>query len=419
MFTSFPSRRPASLAGAAIALVLSLGACTADTTTTSAGGSEAASTTGGEAPVTDGAAQVQVTLAADGVDTCSLNFSKAPAGPVTFTVTNVSSTAISEVELQNDLKILGEKENLAPGLPASSFTVTLDGGDYTVYCPGADPETQTFTVTGDAAAEPSGSTSELLTQGSADYAAWVISQAEDLQTGVDGLKDAVDSGDVEAAKAAYIQARPFYEKIESDVGGFVMPGFDPTDNAGNLDYLIDMRESSLDEEVGWSGFHAVERDLWKSEEITDDTKTYAADLSTNVGKLVEVVKGLEYRPEDLANGAASLLEEVQSNKITGEEEAFSHIDLADFSGNVEGAKQAFANLQPGLEQIDPDLSQEVADEFGKVDEELNKYRDASAPGGFITWDEKNREKHAKDLSQSVLSLQQPLQKIAEKVATAN
>ena len=93
-------------------------------------------------------------LDSSGSDTCAADFTTAPAGPVTFTVENVSASGITEVELQNELKILGEKENLAPGLPASSFTVTLDGGTYTLYCLGATPETQTFTVTGQAAASP-------------------------------------------------------------------------------------------------------------------------------------------------------------------------------------------------------------------------------------------------------------------------
>ncbi len=273
-------------------------------------------------------------------------------------------------------------------------------------------------MTGQAAAAPTGSTASLLSQGTKDYATWVVGQSDEMQVAVGNLKTAVDSGDVAKAKAAYVQARPFYEKIESDVEGFVMPGFKVGDNKGNLDYLIDMRASNLDEKVGWSGFHAVERDLWKAGKITDGTKKYAADLETNVGKLVDVVKTLTFKPEDLANGAAALLEEVQSGKITGEEEEFSHTDLVDFAANVEGARQAFAYLQPGLEKIDPDLMTSVVTQFGNVDAELAKLRDAAAPGGYLPWNEANRAKHRKALSQAVLALQQPMQKIAEKVATA-
>jgi iron uptake system component EfeO len=416
------SRKYRALAGAGAVIVLatSLTAC-ATGTAPNAGTSATASGSapgGTSAPVADGVAQVKVTLTADGGDRCTADFLTAPAGPVTFTVQNINSTAITEVELQSELKILGERENLAPGLPAAGFTVTLDGGQYTLYCLGATPETQTFTVTGQAAAAPTGSTATLLNAGSKEYGTWVTGQAEEMKIAVANLKAAVDSGDLAKAQAAYIQARPFYEKIESDVEGFVMPGFAVDDNAGNLDYLIDMRASNLDEKVGWSGFHAVERDLWKAARISAATKKYAADLDSNVTKLVDVVKTLTFKPEDLANGAAALLEEVQSGKITGEEEEFSHIDLMDFAANVEGARQAFAYLQPGLEKIDAALVTQVVTEFGNVDAALSKLRDKGSPGGYIPWTEENRDKYAKELSQAVLALQQPMQKIAEKVATA-
>lgn len=412
-------RRVALGVGAAMALAVGLSGC-AGSPAPAAPGSTTASSAGadGAAPVSNGAAQVALSLTGDNGGTCVLDHSSAPAGPVTFTVTNVSATGITEVELQSELKIIGEKENLAPGLPASTFTVTLGGGSYNVYCPGAATDLVPFTVTGDAAPAPSGSTQELLAKGATEYEAWVVSQTEEMLTSVKTLAGAVDSGDLAAAKAAYANSRPFYEKIESDVEGFVLPGFELDDSAGSLDYRIDMRASSLDESVGWTGYHAVERDLFKSGKITATTKKYASDLVDNVGKLLEVVKTLEFKPEDLANGAAALLEEVQSNKITGEEEEFSHLDLMDFAYNVEGAKQAFAFLQPGLEKVDASLAEQVVAEFKKLDVALDTYRDDSALGGYLSWTPANREKHSKGLSQTVLSLQQPLAKIAEKVATA-
>jgi iron uptake system component EfeO len=406
-------------AGAAITLAVTLAGCASSAPTAPTGGPASAPVGGdGLAPVSNGAAQVALSLTADGGGTCTLDHTSAPAGPVTFTVTNVSATGITEVELQSDLKILGEKENLAPGLPASTFTVTLGGGTYNLYCPGAATELVPFTVTGDAAPSPTGSTQQLLAKGATDYAAWVVSQTEEMQTSVKALAGAIDSGDLAKAKTAYAQSRPFYEKIESDVEGFVLPGFKLDDSAGSLDYRIDMRASSLDDKVGWMGYHAIERDLFSTGKITATTKKYATDLVANVGKLLEVVKTLDYKPEDLANGAASLLEEVQSNKITGEEEEFSHLDLMDFAYNIEGAKQAFAYLQPGLEKVDASLAEQVAAEFKKVDASLAAYRDDTALGGYLSWTKANREKHSRQLSQTVLALQQPLAKIAEKVATA-
>ncbi len=107
------------------------------------------------APVSDGAAQVAVTLAGgSNGDECRLDFGTAAAGPVTFTVTNKDAASITEVELVSDQRILGEKENLAPGLAPVKFTVTLGGGDYQFYCPGAATENTTFTVTGAGGAIP-------------------------------------------------------------------------------------------------------------------------------------------------------------------------------------------------------------------------------------------------------------------------
>ncbi len=393
----------------ATAVTAALAGCSSTGSTDSPGGTATSSA----------ASQVAITLNAGGSgDSCDLSTTTAKAGPVTFTITNKTSTAITEVELLSAGRILGEKENLAPGLGAVSFTSTLGGGRYQIYCPGAEKETTAFTVTGKAAAAPKGGVQGLLKQGTTGYATYVAGVLTNMTTAVDNLQTAVDSGDLAKAKAAYALARPFYERIESDVDGFVLPGFKATDNAGNLDYLIDMRASNLDDAVGWHGFHAVERDLYGTGAITDGTKQLAAELTSNVGKLNALAEKLTYKPEDLANGAAGLLEEVQSEKIKGEEEAFSHLDLIDFAANVEGAQQAFAFLEPGMKKIDPDLTKSVNTQFTAVNALLEKYKDPSAAGGYVTYTSELRATDAGTLSQAVQALQDPLSKIAEKVATA-
>jgi iron uptake system component EfeO len=407
---------PRLMAAGATAMV----AATALAACSSSSNASAPATTGssssGVAPVSNGASQVAITMTGN---SCSLGDQTAKAGPVTFTVTNKTATAITEVELQSDNRILGEKENLAPGLPAVSFTVTLGGGNYQVFCPGAQQETQNFTVTGQAAAQPSGSTATVLTDGTKGYAAYVDGVVDAMVTATGTLQSDIDAGDVAKAKAEYPVARPFYERIESDVDGFVLPGFKATDNAGNLDYLIDMRASNLDPKVGWHGFHAIERDLFQSGKITAETKQQAAELTKNATTLDKVVKTLTYQPEDLANGAADLLEEVQNTKITGEEEQFSHYDLVDFAGNVEGAQQAFAFLEPGMQKIDPTLAGQVTTQFTNVGNLLNTYRDPSVPGGYKLYTASLKASDAAKLSKAIQALQEPLSHIAEKVATAN
>jgi len=363
-------------------------------------------------------ARVSITLTNDGTDACAVSTTSVPAGPVTFTVENTSSTAITEVELLQDQRILGEKENLAPGLDPVRFTATLSGGKYQVYCPGAERELTDLTVTGDVVSTAGSSAATLLQDGTKGYAEYVDGQVTDMVAAVEQLQRDVDAGDLAAAKTDYAKARPFYEHVESDVDGFVKKGHAATDNAGNLDYLVDMRQSNLDESVGWSGFHAVEKDLFQAGAITDGTKRTAAQLTENVQLLAKLVPTLDYKPEDLANGAAGLLEEVQSNKITGEEEAYSHIDLVDLAANVEGSRQAFASLKPGLTKLDPALTKQIATQFDATNRLMDTFRDSDDLGGFATWDAATKAAHANAISQQVQALQDPLSRLAEKVATA-
>lgn len=405
---------------AAAALALSATACSSSTDAAKS----TPSSVGASSTAANGVIAVKVTLANDaGTDTCSLDSATAPAGPVTFTVTNASAPGITEMELLKDQRIVGEKENLAPGLDPVSFTVTLDGGKYKVYCPGAGSEYIDFTVTGQAPSTPNGTVQTILSQGTKDYSAYVVDQVNQLNTAVKALDAAVQSGNVDAAQAAYAKARPFYERAESSVEGFVIPGFAVDDNAGNLDYLIDMRQSTpVDDKVGWKGFHAIERDLWQGADgrgaITPATKALSTELVGNVGKLVGVVGPLQYKPEDLANGAADLIEEVQNTKINGEEEAFSHIDLVDFAGNVEGAQQAYASLRPGLQKIDANLVTQLDQQFQTVLTTLDGYRDAKALGGYQVYTPQVRAADAAKLTAVIQPLHESLSTVAQKVVSA-
>jgi iron uptake system component EfeO len=364
---------------------------------------------------------VKVTMANNGgKEGCAVDTTSVPAGPVTFTVANTSAPGITEMELLRDQRIVGEKENLAPGLDPVSFTLTLDGGSYQLYCPGASTEYQSLTVTGSAPATPTGTVASILDQGTKDYAAYIVNQIGQLSDGVKALDAAVQSGNIDAAKAAYAKARLFWERSESTVEGFVLPGFAAGDNAGSLDYLIDMRASTpVDAKVGWKGFHAIERDLWQGNAITPATLALSTELVSNVGKLKNIVASLQYKPEDLANGASDLIEEVQNTKITGEEEAFSHIDLVDFSGNVEGAQQAYASLRPGLQKIDDNLVKQIDQQFQAVLNVLDGYRDPSALGGYRTYTPALQASDAPKLTAVIQALHQSLSTVAQKVVSAN
>jgi len=374
---------------------------------------------GNQAPRTSNAVRVTMTNSGGG-NRCVLDTTTVPAGPVTFTVSNASAVGISHVELLKDQRVIGEKESLDPGEDPVSFTVILDGGAYQIFCPGADIEYQTLTVTGRAPAPADGPVAAMFAKGAKDFAPYVVNQMTQLNDAVRALDAAVQSGNVENAKAAYAQARPFYERVQSSVDGYLLPGFTVGDNAGNLDYLIDMQEATpVDPKVGWKGFHAIERDLWQAGAITAGTKALSTELVSNIGTLTTTATTLQFRPEDLANGAADLIEDVYNTKITGQEEAFSHLDLVDFAANVEGSQHAYSLLRPGLDRIDSSLVQQIDQQFQDVLAMLGHYRDPAALGGYRIYTSDLRERDTPKLTAVVVPLHQSLSAVAQKVVSAN
>jgi len=87
---------------------------------------------------------------------------------------------------------VGAKENLPPGF-SGTFSVTVDAGTCTLYCPGAQKENTAITVTGKAAGGGDSTADALLAQGTKQYAGSVTSQigyllqtSEALQTALQG-----------------------------------------------------------------------------------------------------------------------------------------------------------------------------------------------------------------------------------------
>lgn len=78
---------------------------------------------------------------------CEPHDAQAPAGPIAFEIENAGTTKVTEVEIMEGDKVLGEEENITEGLEGT-FSATLEPGKYTIYCPGGSDERGTLTVTG-------------------------------------------------------------------------------------------------------------------------------------------------------------------------------------------------------------------------------------------------------------------------------
>ena len=130
---------------------------------------------GGSSPSTGGRT-VEVSITDAGCDPFELTLAK---GATTFHVKNNGADSITEFEvLDSSNKIVGEKENLTPGLDGR-FSIDLVVGQYTLACPGGSQHPTgklTVTDTGAAAHDHSTGASE-------DATACVPSGSSDSPTG--------------------------------------------------------------------------------------------------------------------------------------------------------------------------------------------------------------------------------------------
>jgi iron uptake system component EfeO len=390
--------RSGVIAATTLAAIVGLAGCGSSGASTAASGATTASS-----PASD-PRTVSITMTSSG---CLPTTSSYTSGPLTFKVTNKDATGVTELEVLNGQRILGEKENLPPGF-SGSFSLALDAGDYTIYCPGAGTEKNTLKVTGTAASTGSSDVAALLKAGTVSYGQYVDTQVATMATTADTLNKALHGTDLAAAQVAYAQARAYYERIEPVAESFTVNGDD-------LDAAIDARDGDVPADQ-WTGYHKIEQGLFQTKSLAG-LGPLGDGLVANIAKLQTLTTGLTYQPAELANGAVDLLDEVGQSKITGEEERYSHIDMLDFQANVEGAEQAFANLQPGLTQIDSALSQQVAAGFTNLDAILDKYRSKTEASGFVLYGTlTDADKTA--LTQALQAVSEPLSKVAGKVVGA-
>ncbi len=311
---------------------------------------------------------VDVSLTDKGCDPATATI---PAGTVTFNVKNAGTAKVTEFELKNkDGIIIGERENVVEGIPGS-FSLTVQPGTYEMACPNGDgQESGTLTVTGTASGASAAVPAAVLQKATDGYHAYVVAQSARLLAATRTFVAALDAGDLRAARRQFGPTRVFYERIEPVAESF-----------GTLDPEIDARVNDVPTIASWTGFHRIEKILWV-ENTTDGTKPYATKLLRDVTRLNTRVQTLGFQPAQLANGAVELLNEVAGSKITGEEDRYSHTDLADFAANVAGAKAAFELLRPALiARRDGALVQTLNARFAAVERGLAPYR-RTTPLGF-------------------------------------
>jgi iron uptake system component EfeO len=327
---------------------------------------------------------------------CEPHDASAKAGPIDFKIENGGSAAVTEMEVLEEETILGERENITEGL-SGSFSLTLEEGEYTIQCNGGSEEDGTLKVTGEVE-EGSNPDLKKATEG---YREYLETNTKELTEKTKPFVEAVIAGDIPKAKKLYPAPRINYERIEPVAETF-----------GDLDPRIDARENDVPA-TEFGGFHRLEKALWE-EETTKGMAPVAASLMEDVEELEEKVLGVKLHAVQIANGANELLTEVSTSKITGEEERYSHIDLVDFKGNVEGAQVAFEAVAPLVPKDKQSLVKEIEGDFEAVYAALKPYETTAWPG-FVLYTELNKADTRK-LAQVIDTLAEKLSLVPAQIA---
>jgi iron uptake system component EfeO len=330
---------------------------------------------------------------------CDVGRTDVDAGTVTFAVNN-KGTKVTEfyVYAAGD-RVMGEVENIAPGL-TRELRVELPAGTYETACkPGMIGKgiRGALKVSGSAAPLTDDAALAAATQ---SYQRYVKSQTAALLEKAQEFVDAVKAGDAAKAKALFPVSRTYWERIEPVAEIF-----------GDLDPKIDGREEVVEEGMEFTGFHRIEKDLWLTGDISG-SGPMADRLMTDIKEIVARANAEKLSPLQLANGAKELLDEVATGKITGEEDRYSHTDLWDFNANLEGSKAAISSLRPVLEERAPDLVKQLDEEFANVETALGAHR---AGDGWKLHDELSQA-DLKTLSDAINALAEPVSKVAAVVA---
>ncbi|WP_439865436.1 iron uptake system protein EfeO [Pseudomonas antarctica] len=236
-----------------------------------------------------------------------------------------------------------------------------------------------------------------------DYKIYVTEEIGKLVTQTQAFTDAINKGDLATAQKLYAPTRVHYESIEPIAELF-------SDLDASIDSRVDDHEKGVTAE-DFTGFHRIEYVLF-SEKTTQGLETLTAKLNTDVNDLKTRVDGLTFPPEKVVGGAAALLEEVAATKISGEEDRYSHTDLYDFQGNIDGAKKIVDLFRGQIEKQDKAFLAKVDKNFAAVDKILAKYK--TKDGGYETYD-KVKENDRKALVGPVNTLAEDLSTLRGKL----
>ncbi|PWI14430.1 EfeM/EfeO family lipoprotein [Streptomyces sp. Act143] len=315
----------------------------------------AAAVTAGVLMAADSGPSTHTSASADGLrhttvevasSACGRGWTQPKPGRQVFDLKNTSGAA-AEVYL-TDAKtgaVYGEVEGLAPGT-VRPMPVTLGDGAYAFKClpDDADAVTGPTVRITDAAAVKSGPAALPVSQQdlippTLAYQKWIQARTMELAQKTDLLRNAVDRGDLAAARAAWLPAHQVYERMGAAYGTF-----------GDADAEINGTTAGLAGGVrdkDFAGFHRVEYGLWHGESARS-LRGPADRLAQAVHALRDSWPGQRMDPADVGLRAHEILENTVQFELTGRTDYGSGTNLATSRANLDGTRILLGYLRPLL-----------------------------------------------------------------------
>ena len=330
---------------------------------------------------------------------CEPNQLTLASGENNFVLTNKSSQPL-EWEILSGVKVIEEKENIAPGF-VQKLKTNLQPGEYDMACGlRSNPKGKLTVKAGVGNSEAKGTVDQGQLVGAiAEYKVYVTKETDQLVADNKTFTDAVSAGDVAKAQKLYAPTHAHWERAEPIAELF-----------SDLDKTMDSRADDFakkEADPQFTGYHRIEKALFQ-DKTTKGMKPFAEKLQKDGLELQKRIASLTIEPKNMVGGAAGLIEEVAATKISGEEDRYSHTDLWDFSANVDGSQKIVELLRPVIQKANPDLLARVDANFTKVDQKLAKYK--TPDGGFATYD-KVSEADKKDMKTAIAALSEDLSQL--------
>ncbi len=322
-----------------------------------------------------------------------------PSGFHSFEIHNRSDRPV-EWEILDGVMVVEERENIIPGMK-SVLRAQLLPGDYEITCGLLSNPRGKLTVTPSehsAAAVAAKPDTRAFIGMLSEYKVFLVMQSNTALKNTQALQAAIAAGDVQAARAAFSQAREAYERTDVLSGRF-------SDLASKIDPLANYLEKREEDPV-FTGFHRIEYGLW-TQNSTAGLDIFASQLATDLTELKERLKTTKLTPDMLLRSLATYLNQQAEGAVIAGDNAYSHLDLADLTAKFDGAEKILTLLKPLSEKPAAGETQNTLSALQDIRQELTALSAGNPERSYAEIDEAARRALAekvKALSQKITAL---------------